>query len=46
VDPISAIEERITAGIGRVALPINAFTGNIEEQIICFGEQVIKQING
>ncbi len=45
VDPISAIEERITAGIGRVALPINAFTGNIEERIICFGEQVIKQIN-
>ena len=46
LDSISAIEERITAGIGRIALPFNAFTGNIEEQIICFGEQVIKQING
>lgn len=46
IDPISAIEERINAGVGRVALPINAFTGNIEEQIMCFGEQVIRQING
>ena len=31
VDPLSAIEEKIAAGVDRIALPVSAFSDNIEE---------------
>ena len=46
VDPLSAVEERITAGVDRIALPVNAFSDNIEEQLTSFSENVIQKING
>ena len=45
-DPLSAVEERITAGVDRIALPVNAFSDNIEEQLTSFSENVIQKING
>jgi hypothetical protein len=46
VNPLSAIEERIAAGVNRIALPVNAFMDNIEEQLASFSESVIQKING
>ena len=46
VDPLSAVEERIAAGVDRIALPVNAFSDNIEEQLTSFSENVIQKING
>ena len=46
VDPLSAVDERITAGVDRIALPVNAFSDNIEEQLTSFSENVIQKING
>ena len=46
VNPLSAIEERIAAGVDRIALPVNAFMDNIEEQLASFSESVIQKING
>ena len=41
-DPRAAIEQRITQGVGRVALPISAFMPNLEETLPRFGETVIR----
>ena len=46
VNPLSAVEERVAAGVNRIALPVNAFMDNIEEQLASFSESVIQKING
>jgi probable F420-dependent oxidoreductase len=45
IDPLLAIEEKISFGVSRVALPASAFAGNIEEELIVFGEKIIKSFN-
>jgi hypothetical protein len=42
-EPLAAVEERVRAGIDRVALPIPAFMPDLEASIAKFGERVIAQ---
>ncbi len=41
-DSRAAVEERARHGIGRIVLPVHAFTPNLEESLARFGETVIR----
>ena len=41
-DPHAAVGERIARGVGRIVLPVHAFTPNLEESLARFGETVIR----
>jgi len=41
-DPRAAVEERARHGVGRIVLPVHAFTPNLEESLARFGETVIR----
>ncbi|MCH9673473.1 MAG: LLM class F420-dependent oxidoreductase [Gammaproteobacteria bacterium] len=42
-DPLAAVEERRSMGVGRIAVPGMQFADNPVEQIAAFGERVIRQ---
>ena len=45
INLLSAIEEKISFGVLRVALTASAFARNIEEELSVFGEKIIKNFN-
>jgi hypothetical protein len=43
-DPLAAIADAKKRGIGRIALPVNAFMPDLEANLEAYGETVIRQL--